>query len=59
MNLRSIFLVLFRYTYNDAMLYMQVALYGIYNGKVISPYYYRKVIDGKQNIIETYSGAFK
>ncbi len=26
---------IFRYTYNDAMLYLQVALYGIYNDKVI------------------------
>jgi len=50
---------IFRYTYNDAMLYMQVALYGIYNDKVMSPYYYRKTIDGKQNIIETYeNGSF-
>ncbi len=50
---------IFRYTYNNAMLYMQVALYGIYNDKVISPYYYRKTIDGKQNIIETYeNGSF-
>ena len=50
---------IFRYTYNNAMLYMQVALYGIYNDKVLSPYYYRKTIDGKQNIIETYeNGSF-
>ncbi len=50
---------IFRYTYNDALLYMQVALYGIYNDKVISPYYYWKTVNDKQYIISTYeNGSF-
>ena len=49
----------FRYTYNDALLYMQVALYGIYNDKVISPSYYWKTINDKRYIIKTYeNGSF-
>ena len=50
---------IFRYTYNDALLYMQVALYGIYNDKVITPYYYWKTVNDKQCVIQTYeNGSF-
>lgn len=48
---------IFRYTYNDALLYLQVALYGIYNDKVISPYYYWKTINDKRYVIETYENG--
>ena len=33
---------------HDAMLYLQVALYGIYNDKVITPYYYWTTVNDKQ-----------
>ena len=48
-----------RYTYNNALLYMQVALYGIYNDKVISPYYYWNTVNGNRCIVSTYeNGSF-
>ncbi len=50
---------IFRYTYNDALLYLQVALYGIYNDKVITPYYYWTTVNDKRSIVMTYeNGSF-
>ena len=50
---------IFRYIYNNSLLYTQVALYGIYNDKVISPYYYWKTVNGERCIISTYeNGSF-
>ena len=50
---------IFRYTYNDAMLYLQVSLYGIYNDKVITPYYYWTTVNDKRSIVSTYeNGSF-
>ena len=50
---------IFRYTYNDAMLYLQVALYGIYNDKVITPYYYWTTVNDRRSIVSTYESTYK
>lgn len=50
---------IFRYTHSNALYYLQVSMYGIYNGKVISPYYYWKTINDRQYIVSTYeNGSF-
>jgi hypothetical protein len=50
---------LFRYNYNNELLYVSVGFYGFYNDKVISPYYYWKTVNGERYIISTYeNGSF-
>jgi hypothetical protein len=50
---------IFQYNYYNELLYIQMRAYGIYNDKVITPYYYWKTVNGERCIISTYeNGSF-